>query len=178
MGITNHLGNLGEDLVSLLFRRRIDNAYRFSTTFLGEKAQLLDFMVNLLDDSGSAYGPFFFLQVKATNKPSPPGQLIPARFTSDEVKRALARRCPVYLVAVACVDDDSEEVFVIAVETTLTGGVAGVPRLFSLSETGTRLQIYKEVQTHFGSKMASFESLLTRKAHAQKTQKRSHDGQP
>lgn len=94
MNAVNHLGNLGEDVVSLLFRRKIDDKFRFSVTFLGEKASLLDFMVNLLDDDGTAYGPYFFLQVKATEAITRPGRLIPARFSAGEVESARGRKAP------------------------------------------------------------------------------------
>lgn len=49
MHAKNHLGNPGEEVVSLLFSRKIDDTYRFTTKFRGEKGPLLDFMVSLLD---------------------------------------------------------------------------------------------------------------------------------
>jgi hypothetical protein len=62
----NHLGSLGENIVSLLLQRKLNGCYRFSVRFLGAKAELLDFLVELLDDDGKAYGPHFYLQVKTT----------------------------------------------------------------------------------------------------------------
>lgn len=177
MSTTNHLGNLGEDIVSLLFSRKIDNAYKFSPTFLGEKAQLLDFMVNLLDDTGSAYGPFFFVQVKTTETRLQPKRSIPARFSAQEVRVAQARKCPVYLVAVASIDDDSEAIFAIAVDASYTNGLAAVPQLFSLLSKEIRMQIYNEVHAYFTSAMPGFASHLTRQAAAQKSPEVPHDQQ-
>ncbi|GJI92739.1 hypothetical protein [Duganella hordei] len=166
MNTTNHLGNLGEDVVSQLFRRKINDVYRFSVTFLGEKTQFLDFIVNLLDGEGAEYGPFFFLQVKTTTKVPGQGRGISARFSAKEVRTACARKVPVYLVAVGCLSDDSEEIFAMAVDASLQGGVAVVPRIFSLSMKETRLRIYDEVHAYFQAEMPVFESQLTRKAYA------------
>ncbi|WP_296000175.1 hypothetical protein [Rugamonas sp.] len=177
MSTTNHLGNLGEDVVSLLFRRRIDKVYRFSVTFLGEKAQLLDFMVNLLDDNGSEYGPFFFLQVKTTATIGAPGAGIPATFTAEEVRNARARKVPVYLVAVESGDDDAERIFAIAIDETLKGGVAVVPPIFSLADKATRMRIYDEVHAYFLSEAKIFQSHLTRQAYASQKGREGNDEQ-
>lgn len=39
MHAKDHLGNPGEEVVSLLFSRKIDDTYRFTTKFLGEKVR-------------------------------------------------------------------------------------------------------------------------------------------
>jgi hypothetical protein len=161
----NHLGNLGEYVVSLLFRRTVNDVYRFSVTFLGAKAQLLDFMVNLLDANGSEYGPFFFLQVKTSAKQPSRKQGIPARFSANEVSRACARKVPVYLAAVGRLSDDLEDIFIIGVDASLQGGVRRVPKIFSLALKETRLTIHDEVHAYFQFNAPIFESQLTQKAY-------------
>lgn len=143
----------------------MDDAFRFSVTFLGAKAQLLDFMVNLLDADGYEYGPFFFLQVKTSGEVDG-RKSIPARFSAKEVRRACARKVPVYLAAVGRLSDDFEDVYIIAVDASLQGGIRVVPKIFPLAMKETRLRIYDEVHAYFQSKASTFESLLTRKAHS------------
>lgn len=164
MHTKNHLGNLGEDVVSLLLSRKIENAYRFSTKFLGEKTQLLDFVVNLLDAKGSEYGPFFFMQVKTTESVTLGGSGIPARFSSAEVRAAQARKVPVYLVAVESLNDDAENVYVLGIDSSLSAGITVVPRLFSLKQHETRTTIYDEVHAYFQLHAQAFQSRLTRGA--------------
>lgn len=166
MHAKNHLGNLGEDLVSLLLSRKIRNAYRFSTKFLGEKAQLLDFMVNLLDAKGFEYGPFFFMQVKTTESVAFGRYGIPARFSSAEVRAAQARKVPVYLVAVESLADESENVYALGIDSGLARGIAVVPRLFSLKQEETRIAIFDEVHAYFQFQAKAFQSRLTRTATA------------
>jgi hypothetical protein len=157
----NHLGSLAENIVSLLLQRKLNGCYRFSVRFLGAKAELLDFLVELLDDDGKAYGPHFYLQVKTTASASIASQLVHARFSPDEVKRAQGRRVPVYLVAVECRHDDKEKTYIRAVDASLSAGVPGVHRRHSLKDRETRMQLYKEVDVYFNSLPLSFKSALT-----------------
>ena len=173
----NHLGNLGEDVVSLLMSRKINGAYRFSTKFLGEKAQLLDFMVSLLDAKGAEYGPFFFLQVKATESVAREANGISVRFSAGEVKAAQARKVPVYLAGVESLSDDDENVGVMGIDVHLLHGVTVVPRLFSLQLQETRQVIYDEVHAYFQSEAKAFVSRLTRDASTLGLSKESNDEQ-
>lgn len=156
----NHLGRFGERVVSLLFQRRINGEYRFWSTFLGEKAEAVDFIVHLLDSKGAPYGPYFFVQVKTTAASPTQGNLVPARFSAGEVEGARARGAPVYLIAVECLDEDSEEVYVLPIDESLPTGVSGVPRIYSLKDKETRLQIYREVHAYFESHPSGFRSAL------------------
>jgi hypothetical protein len=156
----NHLGKLGESIVSRLFHLEISGTYRFSTCFLGAKAQF-DLLVNLLDERGLEYGPFFFVQIKTTASLNTARHGIPVRLRASHVKLAKARKVPVYLLAVRSVDGSLEEVYAIAVDGSLTHGLAVVPRLFSLRSEETRLTIYNEVHQYFQSGLKSFTSNLT-----------------
>ena len=163
MSTTNHVGNLGEAVVSLLFGRKTGGRYRFGVQFLGAKAQLLDFLIELLDEGGAPFGPYFFVQVKCTEDGDVGGSA-PAVFTAAEVSNAQKKLVPVYLAAVRIVDEDSEEVFILAVDSSLEKGIAVVPNFFPLTDNSVRLKIYDEVKHHFDNNPINFVSELTRKA--------------
>jgi len=131
--------------------------------------------VRLLDDTCSAYGPFFLLQVKTTERFLSSGRSIPARFSEEEVASAKASLVPVYLVGVECLDDDTEEVYAIAVDVSLDRGLAAVPKLFSLRKKEIRMMIYREVQDYFNSAPCDFRSALTREAYAANLAKEASD---
>lgn len=161
MSTEDRLGRLGEDIVARLFHLETSGIYRFYCCFLGAKAQL-DFLVNLLDENGIEYGPFFFVQVKTTSCVTASGKGIPVRLRAAQVRSLQARKVPAYLVAVSSVDRDLEEVYAIAVDAPLQRGVSVVPRLFSLRQEETRLMIYNEVHEYFQSGLKVFKSQLSR----------------
>lgn len=163
MHTSNQLASMGEYAAALLFRRKIAGVHRFTATFLGEKAQLLDYLVNLLDANGHEYGPFFFLQVKTTAAIARPGRGIRAKFSAREVRLVQARKVPVYLAAVMSLSDGQEEIYVMGIDVAQRGGVSVVPRLFPLSDDGVRMAIYREVNAYFCSGLQAFESGLTRR---------------
>lgn len=160
---SNRLGDFGEDTVSQLLHRRIAGAHPFSVHRLGEKAPTLDFIVNLVDARGHEYGPFFFIQVRTTGRIARAGQGICANFSAHDVALAQARRVPVYLAAVLSTDNNSEEIYVLGIDSAQTGGVRFVPRLFALSDETVRMAIYHEVHAYFDSGVKKFVSRLTRK---------------
>jgi hypothetical protein len=92
---SNYVGRFGEDVVSRLLHRRAGGRIRFTARHLGDKAQLLDFIVNLVDEFGKEHGPFFFLQVRTTEVVARQRQGIRANFSPLEVKFVQARKVPV-----------------------------------------------------------------------------------
>lgn len=159
---SNLLGNFGEGAVSQLLHRKMAGVHQFAARHLGEKAQLLDFIVNLVDDRGTEYGPFFFLQVRTTAAIMRPRQGIRANFSAREVRLVQARRVPAYMAAVLDKGDGSEEIYILGIDAKQKGGIAVVPRLFPLSEEGVRKAIYREVHGYFESGVKAFMSRLTR----------------
>jgi hypothetical protein len=160
MSTEDQLGRLGESIVARLFHLETLGVYRFSCCFLGAKAQL-DFLINLLDENGIEYGPFFFVQVKTTAGIAASSSGVPVRLRGAQMRAAKARKVPVYLAAVSSVDGDLEEVYAIAIDAALQSGVSVVPRLFSLRQEETRLMIFNEVHEYFQSGMKVFKSQLT-----------------
>lgn len=162
----DNVGALGEDIVAVLFGRKINGKFRFLPQRLGAKFELFDFIVQLLDETESPAGPYFFLQVKSTCEAGDVGS-ISAPFTASEVQSAINRRAPVYLVGVRIPDDNGlEDVYALAVDSTLSKGVSVVPRYFSLSKKEVRLEIFDEVMTNFAKSGFAFESNFTRASHA------------
>ena len=165
MAATNSVGKLGEYVVGTWFGRRLNNKFRFSVAALGEKYELLDFTVDLLDDNEKPFGPHFTVQVKCTSQEVPDAHGIPAPYPKDAVDAAIKRKVPVYLVGVLLLDDESEEVYILAVDKTAakTGkGIGSVPRRYSLKEPSVREAIYDEVCKYFDSIEDEFESKLIR----------------
>lgn len=158
--VSNRLGRRGEDAVSSIFGRDVLGKPRFSTHFLGEKAELLDFVVNLVDEKEAEIGPFFMLQVKTT-KGAHPGKSIDAPFSAAEVAKAVERKVPVYVVAVDAGPRD-EKVYFLAVESTRKGGISTVPRLFNLDCEVTLEELYDEVFHYFMDKPYVFKSKFVR----------------
>lgn len=165
---SDSVGALGEDVVGVLFGRKIEKKFRFLPQSLGAKFELFDFIVQLLDDTEHPYGPYFFLQVKSTCD-CHDNASVSAPFSAEEVRRALGRRAPVYLVGVYIPEDgEPEEVFALAVDSNLTKGISVVPRHFSLREKDVRMAIFAEVHSYFESPGSSFSSKLSRATHAAK----------
>lgn len=125
-------------------------------------------MVSLLDPGGREYGPFFFLRVKATAKAVPVGASIVAKYGAAEVRVAQSRKVPIYLVAVECLSDEEENVYIVAVDALVAGGIAVVPRLHSVKEQRVRIAVYDEVHTYFQSNTNAFTSRLAREVPARK----------
>jgi hypothetical protein len=167
MNTSNLLGTFGEGAVSQFLHSKINGVYHFSARQLGEKAQLLDFIVNLVDSRGKEYGPFFFLQVRTTAAIALPRQGIRVNFNAHEVKLVQARKVPIYLAAVQDAEGSSAEAYIVGIDAAQRVGVRVVPRLFKLSDEAVRMAIYLEVHAYFESGMKSFVSRLTRKHGAQ-----------
>ncbi|OBS33020.1 hypothetical protein A9K81_20385 [Pseudomonas syringae pv. syringae] len=143
--------------VALAMMRDINNKPLFSVKFLGEKAKLLDFVVNLLDDNESEIGPFFMIQVKSTKR-AKVAESIPAKFTAKEVLQAQNRKIPIYLASVAEINGRTREIFFLAVDSTRSKGVSVVPRLHNLDCDVTLKALYDEVKQYHDNQSHSFVS--------------------
>lgn len=155
--MTNILGARGEMNVALTMMRDINDKPLFSVKFLGEKAKLLDFVVNLLDDKESEIGPYFMIQVKSTKVAEIEGS-IPAKFTAKEVMEAKQRKIPIYLASVAEIKGRTREIFFLAVDSTRNKGVSVVPRLHNLDCDVTLKALYDEVKKYHDNQSHNFVS--------------------
>jgi hypothetical protein len=152
------LGARGEDAISTCLRRPLSATQKpqFRPKRLGEKAELLDFVVFLVDDNGKQLGSHFFLQVKTTRDVD--ANSTAASFSADEVRRAQALKTPAYLAAVDASRPDKEAVCVLGIGTSRLKGYASIPKRLSLDDTKVRNALYDEVKAHFDSRVFTFDS--------------------
>ncbi|XDF33607.1 hypothetical protein RBH89_15500 [Paracidovorax avenae] len=155
MLVTNLIGDRGENAVSMCFVKPVAKHNGFEPHFLGPKAQLLDFHVSLLNPSGKAFGPHFFVQVKTSHvKPSP---MFKAGFNGTCVTRAKAGLAPVYVAGVE-IDGDKERVWICGIESQST--LNSIPKLYNLRNASTLKKLYGEVLSHFQASAYSFKTSL------------------
>jgi hypothetical protein len=155
--VSNVTGAKGEMNVSLCLMRDINGKPLFSVRPLGEKAELLDFVVNLLDDKESEVGAFFMIQVKAT-KSAEAGKSIDVNFDADQVAKALNRKVPVYLMAVDMGGGRAREIYFVAVDNLREKGFRAVPRVHNLDCDITLRALYDEVVAYHDVKGHNFVS--------------------
>ncbi len=160
------LGARGEELVSSCLRTPSsahNNRIRFRPKFLGEKSELLDFLVLLVDEQSQAFGPHFFLQVKTTaTTPKEDAKSIVTEFTAEEVSKALALKTPVYLVAVDASKPYSESIYVMGIGASRIKGISAIPKSLSLKDPAIRETLYEEVKDHFQARNFAFKSKVVR----------------
>lgn len=155
MLVTNLIGGRGENAVCMCFVKPVATHNGFEPHFLGEKAQLLDFHIALLDSTGKAFGPHFFVQVKTSSvNPNP---TFKAKFSGACVKRAKAGLAPVYVVGVE-IDGDKEKVWICGIESQST--LNSIPKHYNLRNASTLKKIYGEVLNHFQTSAYSFKTSL------------------
>ena len=160
----NDLGALGEDLVSACLRRATGYQHRilFRPQHLGEKCELLDYLVFLIDDNGHAFGPHFFLQVKTTAVPHRTGtRSIATSFHADRVARTLDWKTPCYLAVVDASIQRLENIYVVGLSSTSPRGVYRIPTSQSLNDPAIRKTLFDEVKAHFENRTFHFISSLT-----------------
>lgn len=154
------LGKRGEYAIGIELLRPLANGAQpiFDPCHLGEKAELLDFVVRLQKD-GHPSGPYFFLQVKATGV-KPEGGSIRAEFSREEVARAHAMKAPVYVAAVDASECAKEKVYIQPIYDGRTKGISRIKTSQPLAEAAIRQALYDEVETHFNSLQAKFKAPL------------------
>ncbi len=162
------LGARGEAAVSTCLMRPLgdSNTAQFRPLFLGEKAELLDFLVLLLDPDERALGPHFFLQVKTTAcHTQKDTQSIAARFSADEVARIQKWKAPTYLAAVDASKEDREFIYIRGINSDREKGIASVKKAFSLNDKTLRKKLYQEVKGHFDSRDHHFKTSIIQDSH-------------
>jgi len=117
--------------------------------FLGEKTELLDFLVLLVNKDDQALGPHFFLQVKATaGKTEDDDPSIAAKFSAEEVERVKNWKVPTYVAAVDLSRPERELIHIRGISSSRTKGIASVKKALSLDDRNVRKNIYKEVHEY------------------------------
>ena len=159
---SDFIGDTGESAMRTALLRTIKQSlfpgyprFLFKPIFLGEKAELFDFLVYLRDKNGDLTGAHFFVQVKSTEARIKTGQC-PAPFSADAVKTALTFKVPSYLCAVKI--GAKSKVYVRGLSYTRKRGFAGVGTQHNLNDADVRVAIYDEVANFFTKQGYKFSS--------------------
>lgn len=160
MPSTNSVGQRGEKAAETSLCRPSANTpeYQFRPIPLGDKAELFDFVVHLLDSDNNILGAHFFAQVKTTETPATVS--CNARFSKDEVAKAVTFKTPSYLIGVDASDPAAEKIFVKGIDYDRTKGISKVSCTQSLDNDRIRDSIYQEVLAHFDAAAYSFKTSI------------------
>src|SRR5258708_23297462 len=96
----------------------------FRPYFLGEKAETIDFLVELVDAGDKT--PFFFVQVRTTRKDFTQTQTPPrlrVEVSERDVRRMVAYPAPTYIVGV---HEGEERVFIISVHGSMSAAIPSI----------------------------------------------------
>lgn len=120
----NALGNRGEAIAYV----RLTEGYKFNLYFMGEKAQTIDYLLEL-KDSKTPY--FAFLQVKTTAQHEyTNGGHLKVGITSDDLNLLISKPLPTYFVGV---DEVDETVFIAPIfSDTVHGYTSSIPNRYKL----------------------------------------------
>lgn len=150
------VGRMGEDYVPSTMHRQIKKRNLFKATHLGAKYELFDFMINLLNDRGLPSGPFFLLQVKATEVKSFAEPIV-ARFSREEVLMAHLRKVPAYLLVVQVCGNRVKGHFV-AIDKERQQGFTTFPKTYEFKNDKNLEILYNEIGEYFNSHEIEFTS--------------------
>ena len=162
MPSSNSIGQRGEKAAETSLCRPSANfpEYQFRPIPLGDKAELFDFVVHLLDADNNILGPHFFVQVKTTETPA--AVSCNARFSKDEVAKAVTFKAPSYLVGVDASDPTGERIFIKGIDFDRTKGISRISSTQSLDDDFVRDSLYKEVLAHYNAAAYAFKTGLNK----------------
>ncbi len=141
MGITDFIGGRGEAIafarLTRICRTDVELPY-FWPHYLGEKAQTFDFLVELIDADEKT--PFFFIQVKTTQKEFTKSQTPPrlrVEVSEHDVRRIVAYPAPTYVVGV---HTEEERAFIVSIHGDMSEAISSITTAHELTcETLRRL---------------------------------------
>ncbi|WP_044634126.1 DUF4365 domain-containing protein [Neotamlana sedimentorum] len=133
--MSNEIGELGEGI----FNVAISRDYKFRPRHLGEKWPASDFYVELI---GPTEIFFFIVQVKATESGINNKGNLRVKVPKKKLHDLNSYYCPTY---VAGVDNDTEEVYLVSVNTRRRKGISSLPTKFVLNKQN-RIKLFEEVQ--------------------------------
>jgi hypothetical protein len=141
MSVRDDIGRRGE----IIFCARITNFCGrsipyFRPYFLGEKAQTLDFLVELVD--AEEHTRFFFVQVRTTQKGyTRKERRLKVGMSAKDVRRFSLVPAPTYLVGI---DEPAEIAYCLAILHGMKGPIASLPTAYPLDCTHLA-RLYDEV---------------------------------
>ena len=122
---------------------------------LGAKWPSSDFYVELRDGTDTM---FFIVQVKSTSQPIDRHGFLPAQASLKKLRELNKYCCPTY---VAAVDVNTEEVYMVAVNGTISSPISKFSTTFKL-DSANRKKLYKDVETFWkGSGMKAYKNSFT-----------------
>jgi hypothetical protein len=147
MGITDFIGGRGEAIaykqLTQPCRPDSDLPY-FWPHYLGEKAETVDFLVELVD--AGEMTPFFFVQVKSTRKAYTRKQKprrLRVEVSEADVLRMVAYPAPTYVIGVQA---DDERAFIVSVHGTMRDSIPSITTAHELN-CDTLKRLWDEVLT-------------------------------
>jgi hypothetical protein len=154
---TDLIGERGENALEMRFLRAINGHNGFDPVFLGAKVQLLDYRVALLDSSGKAFGPHFYVQVK-THNPTGKGTLS-VGWDTTKIDQARAGIAPVFIAGVELVSSKKEKVWICGVTTQTK--LSSILKKHSLENDNTLIKLYGDVLDYYKTLKYGFSTSLT-----------------
>src|ERR1041384_6098588 len=141
--MSDYIGLRGERIFETLMSELDTHAEAlFTARFLGDKWSIVDFIVRLEGVSGA---PFFFAQVKTTQRGYTASGRLRARVTADEMKALAACPAPTYIVGV---DEPSASCFLVSAKGEKSATMSTIPTAFPL-DRGTRELLWREVADYW-----------------------------
>jgi hypothetical protein len=149
VNLKDFIGKRGESIFTVLITKRCDGRPWFTYTFLGDKHDTTDFMVELIKPTaGHAQ---FYVQVKSTGsyyKGRGANRQLDVTVSKKDVENLKQIHAPVYVVGI---DIDRVCGYIVAVTQASVGGIHGIPVRHSLN-CRTLRGLWKEVDNYWKTK--------------------------
>jgi hypothetical protein len=146
MNIKDYIGKRGEIIFPMLITKWCEGKPWFDPTFLGEKTEAKDFLVNLIrPESGDAH---FFVQVKATRNGytgTGPDEKLTVQVTKADIAKLKKVPAPTYVVGIDIVKECG---FIIAITNATTGSISGITTRFRINCRVIKA-LWKEVDAYW-----------------------------
>ena len=141
MAARDDIGKRGEFIFSACIMNFCGrNLPFFRPYFLGEKAQALDFLVELVD--AGDHHRFFFVQVKTTQNGYTKNGRLRVRVAGKDVHRLAGVPAPTYLVGI---DEQREVAYILAILADMKGSISSLPTDFPLDSKNLK-RLSQEVE--------------------------------
>lgn len=152
----NSVSRRGENFVSEILLEPVDSddgPAMFSPEFMGDKAELLDFLVRLQNVDENVTGEYFFLQIKTVYGENQFDELgnMTVSFSAEEVQLAAKMRVPVYVVGVDARVKKKLVPYICALANGRQLGISKVPMTDenNLANDAVRKRLHTEVTNYF-----------------------------
>lgn len=146
MNLNDLKGSRGEQIFTVLITRWCLGRPLFIDSYLGEKHEATDFLVELIDPPcGHAH---FYVQVKATManySGTGSGRKLDLHITKDDVDKIKYIHAPAY---VAGIDIENSKGYLAAVTKSITAGISGIPTRNSLDCRNLRI-LWNEINAYW-----------------------------